>query len=259
MILAIDIGNSTTSVGLFDMRGTLLFRSDLSTSKHVTRDQCAISLMGVFQLYGAVIGAVTSAIVASVVPPITAAMAEAVTLLIGKAPLIVGPGIKTGLNIKADMHTQMGADIVSSSVAAAAKYPTPVIVVDMGTAVTMSVIVGNTYEGCVIMPGVRTALEALSDRAAELPHISLERPASILGRNTIDAMRSGVLYGNAAMLDNMISYLEEASAPAAAVVATGGNASTILPYCKRKIQYDQNLLMDGLYLLCQKNAERNRK
>jgi len=133
------------------------------------------------------------------------------------------------------------------------------IVIDMGTATTMSVLSGTTYLGCVIIPGVRIAVEALSQCAAELPHISIEPPPSILGRNTIDAMRSGVLYGNAAMLDNMIERLEEASQPAATVVMTGGNGHMIRKYCKRDIIYDANLLMDGLFLLYQKNADRLKK
>ncbi|MPN28005.1 Type III pantothenate kinase [bioreactor metagenome] len=157
------------------------------------------------------------------------------------------------------MHNQMGADIVCSAVAAIQKYPSPVIVVDMGTATTMTVLMGNVCEGCVIIPGVHLSLRALSERAAELPHISIEAPPSILGRNTIDAMRSGVVYGNASMLDGMIARLEVATAPAKTVVATGGNASKILPYCRREILFAPDLLLDGLYLLYLKNAERHRK
>lgn len=259
MILTVDIGNTNTTIGLFDKNGTLTLRSSLETDKGKTADQCAIDLLGVFHLHSADIGLVDGAIISSVVPPLTATISDAVRLLIGKPPLIVGPGVKTGLNIKSEMHNQLGADIVTSAVAALQKYSSPLIVIDMGTATTMTVLIDATCEGCVIIPGVHISLEALSERAAELPHISIEQPVSIIGRNTIEAMRSGIVYGNAGMLDSMIERLEEATAPAATVVATGGNASKILRYCKHEIIYDPDLLLTGLYLLYQKNVERHRK
>ena len=239
MVLAIDVGNSITAVGLFD-GGRLVFRSDLATARRSTRDQCAISLLDVFRLYRADIGAVTGCIVSSVGPSLNAALCGAV-------------------EIKSDLHTQLGSDIVAYSVGAVSKYPTPLIVVEMGTAITMSVLNGNVYEGCVIMPGVRVALDALSDRAAELPHISIQAPGSILGHNTVDAMRAGAVYGNASMVDGMIARLEEASAPAVTVVGTGAAAPDILRYCKREIIYDPDLLLNGLYLIHQKNTEKKQR
>lgn len=255
MVLAIDVGNSIVTVGLFDAGGSLLFRSSLNTCKGWTRDQCAIILLDVFRLYGAEIKAVTGTIIASVVPPVTSSICGAAAFLTGQAPILMGPGVKTGLNIKSDIHAQMGADIVSCSVAAIAKYSAPVIVIDMGTATTMSVLLGNTYEGCVLLPGVSVALEALSERAAELPYISIEPPPSILGHNTVDAMRAGVVYGNASMIDGMITRLEEASAPAATVVGTGLTAQAILSHCKRDILYDADLMLDGLYLIYKKSTD----
>ena len=231
MILAVDVGNSNTTVGLFDAAGRLSFLSALETDKDKTKDRCAIDLLGVFGLYGAEIGSVDGAILSSVVPSLTATMTAAVGRLIGCSPMVVGPGIKTGLNIKAEIHNQLGADIVASSVAAIQKYPQPIIVIDMGTATTFSYLSESTYKGCVIIPGVRIAVEALSGRAAELPHISLEQPPSIFGRSTIDAMRSGVLYGNAAMIDGMIQRMEAEAKPVATVVMTGGNAEMIQPHC----------------------------
>ena len=259
MVLAVDIGNSTTSVGLFDGSGALLFRSDLTTSRNATRDQCAISLRGVFALYSADLFSVTGVMISSVVPSVTANMRDAAALLTGKPPLVMGPGVKTGLNIKSDIHTQMGSDIVACSVAALHKYPSPIIVIDLGTAVTMSYLQGSTYEGCVILPGIRVALEALSERAAELPHISIETPPSIFGHNTVDAMRSGILYGNASMIDGMIERLEQEGGAPATVVATGECGSEVLAHCKHSIQYDANLLLDGLYLVYQKNTEAKRR
>lgn len=256
MILAIDIGNSDTTLGLFDASGRLIFRSSLATDKGMPRDQCAMVLMEVFRLYQADVGAVTGTILSSVVPPVTDAMCSAVKMLTGKIPMVIGPGVKTGLNIRAELHTQLGSDIVADSVCAISRYPSPVIVVDLGTAITLSLLIDNSYEGCAIMPGVRVALEALSEHAAELPHISIQPPPSILGRNTIDAMRAGILHGYASMVDGMIGRFEEAAGlTAVSVVATGGSASTILKFCHRPIQYDANLLLDGLYLIYQKNKD----
>lgn len=260
MILAVDVGNSTTTVGLFDGAGKLTFRATLETSRSKTRDQCAIDLVGVFRLYGADIHAVDGSILSSVVPPLTAVFTDALTRITGKPPMVVGPGIKTGLNIKAEIHNQLGSDIVASSVAAIAAYPSPIVMVDLGTATSASLIVGSVYEGCVIMPGLILALEAMWSRADALPPISLEAsdPVELLGRTTEEAMRSGALYGHAAMLDGVIDRMEEAAGSPVTVVATGGGAPRILRYCRRTVHYDADLVMRGLYLLYQKNTRKSR-
>lgn len=260
MILAIDIGNTSTNIGLFNSKGKLEFLSELETDKQKTQDQCCIDLLGVFQLYRSEISAVTGAILSSVVPPMTENMAAAVARLTGQRPLIVGPGLKTGMNIKADVHNQLGSDIVASSVAAFSKYPTPIIVINLGTAITFSYLSDNSYEGCAITPGIRVALEALSERAAQLPHISLEGGVNPLGRNTVDAMRAGVLFGNAGAVDAMIRRMEDAAgAQARTIVATGDSSLQLLRHCTHSIQVDHNLLMDGLFLLYQKNTSQSRK
>ena len=262
MILAVDVGNSNITVGLFDMTGKLAFLSSLGTNTQKTTDQCAVDLLGIFGLHRADIASVSGAILSCVVPPMQAIMSGAIARLTGRPPMVVGPGIKTGLNIKAEIHNQLGSDIVASSVAAIAKYPGSIVVIDMGTATSMSLLKGSVYEGCIIMPGVHLALEALWSRAAALPPISVEAPAhqiSLLGRTTEEAMRSGILYGHASMVDGMIDRLALAAGGMPTVVATGGNAPSILPYCRHPITYNEYLVMDGLYLLYQKNAERHRK
>ena len=260
MILTIDIGNSSITAGIYGADERPRFVSCLETSRHKSRDRCAMDLLNLCRLYGEDVRSVEGAILSCVVPPLEASMVSAVEFLTGKRPLVVGPGIKTGLNIRSDLHNQLGSDIVASSVAALHRYPSPVIVVDLGTATTFSLLRGGVYEGCAILPGVRLGLDALADRTAELPHISIETPPSPLGRNTIDAMRSGVVYGNAGMVDRMIDRFEQACGePVKAVVATGGNAPLILPHCARQITFDPNLLLDGLYLIYKKNAEKHRK
>lgn len=259
MILAIDIGNTTTSVGFFDPKGRLQFLSELETDRKRSQDQCCIDLLGIFQLYRADITAVTGAILSSVVPPMTGKMAAVLARLTGRKALLVGPGLKTGMNIKADVQNQLGSDIVASCVAAFSKYETPCIVVNLGTAITFSYLSDRAYEGCSIAPGVGIALEALSERAAQLPHISLEGKADPLGRNTVDAMRAGVLHGNAGAIDRIIDRMEEAAgAKASIIVATGGGFSDLLRCCTHHIHMDPDLLMDGLFLLYQKNAGRRR-
>ncbi|SMC50202.1 type III pantothenate kinase [Papillibacter cinnamivorans] len=256
MLLAIDIGNSTISVGLFGEGARLVFISSLNTDKNATCDQCAIAIMNLFRLYKCDLAAVTGAIVCSVVPPVTSSVAAAIETLFGKPPMVVGPGIKTGLNIKTEIHAQLGSDIVASAVSALNKYKTPIVVIDMGTATTFSLISErNTFEGCIIFPGVRIALEALSEHAAQLPFISIDTPDSLIGKNTIDSMRSGILYGNAGMIDNVIGRIEETAGSVSTVVATGGNAPLILPQCRRSIIYNKDLLMEGLYLIYYRNAE----
>lgn len=260
MILAIDIGNTITNIGLFTGKGKLVFLSSLETDKKKTQDQCCIDLLGVFGLYQADVHQVNGAILSSVVPPMTGNMAAAVTRLTGVKPLVVGPGLKTGMNIKADVHNQLGSDIVASSVAAFSKYEAPIIVINFGTAITFSYLSDSAYEGCAIKPGVRLALDALSERAAQLPHISMDGSVTPLGRNTVDAMRAGILLGNAGAIDRMIESMEEAAGmPARTVVATGEETGQMLRYCRHKIREDHDLLMDGLFLLYEKNSASGRK
>lgn len=260
MILAIDIGNISTTIALFTEDGKLLFQSRLDTDTKMTDDRCAIDLLGVFQLYRADLAAVKGSILSSVVPPITRTYTRTLTRLVGRAPLVVGAGVKTGLNIKAEVHNQLGSDIVASAVAAAALYPTPAIVINSRTAVTFSYLSANTFEGCSIMPGVEIALEALSQNGAQLPQISLDHVNTPLGRNTVDSMRAGLLYGYSGAFDRVIEELElAAGAPANVVVATGSHAPELYRHCRRDIKYDHDLLVKGLYLLYAKNTERTRK
>ncbi|MCC8123563.1 MAG: type III pantothenate kinase [Oscillospiraceae bacterium] len=259
MILAVNVCNALTTVGLFDERGKAVFYSSIQTSPDKTPDQCAIDFMGLFSLHHANVGEVTGSILACVVPPLTASVAEALRRLTGRRPMVVGPGIKTGLNIRSDLHNQLGADIVACSVAVTARYPSPVLVVDMGTATTFSLLCDGVYEGCVIAAGIRLGVEALSARAAELPAIALEMPKAVLGHNTVDAMQSGVVYGGAGMVDSMIDRIARAhGAPLAAVVATGELAPLITGCCTHEIICDPDLHMDGLFLIYQRNSKKSK-
>lgn len=256
MLLAIDVGNSTTSVGLFNRDKALQFLAVLDTDSRKTADQISIDLMNVFMLYHYDLKEVSGAIVCSVVPPLNFMLEKAVRRLLGKPPMVVGPGIKTGLNIRMDFQTQMGADIVADAVSALEKFSAPIVTIDMGTATTIGVISHDrTYEGGLLLPGVNLSLEALSRRAAQLPAISLQPPKALIGKNTEDCMRSGIIYGTAGMIDGVIDRIRgEFPGKALSVVATGGNAPVIVKYCRNKIVYDKYLLMDGLWTIYQKNC-----
>ena len=255
MLLAVDVGNSTTSVGLFQSDRTLCFLASLDTDSRKTADQISIDLMNLFTLYHYSHKDVTGAILCSVVPPLNFMMEKALFRLLDRPPMVVGPGVKTGLNIRMPIQTQMGADIVADAVSALERFQPPIITIDMGTATTIGVISeGRTYEGGLLLPGVQVSLEALSRRAAQLPDISLQHPKTLIGKTTEDCMRSGIVYGTAGMLDGIIDRIrEEFPGKELSVVATGGNAPVIVRYCRNPIVYDKYLLMNGLWSIYQKN------
>ena len=255
MLLAIDVGNSNTSVGLFDKGKNLKFLASLDTDSRKTADQISVDLMNLFMLYRFHYTEVSGAILCSVVPPLNFMMEKALTRLLGRPHMVVGPGVKTGLNIRMPVQTQVGADIVADAVSALEKFSPPIITIDMGTATTIGVISqGRNYEGGLLLPGVNVSLEALSRRAAQLPDISLQHPKSLIGKTTEDCMRSGIVYGTAGMLDGVIDRIrEEFPGQKLSVVATGGNAPVIVRYCRNPIIYDKYLLMDGLWTIYQKN------
>ena len=255
MLLAIDIGNSNISVGLFGQERKLHFLASIDTDSRKTADQISIDLMNIFSLYGFDLKNVSGAIFSSVVPPINFMMEKALTRLLGKPPMIVGPGVRTGLNIRMEIHNQLGADLVADAVAALEKYPAPIIVIDMGTATTIAYISAkHTYEGGLMFPGVRLSLDALSDHAAQLSDISLQYPKNLIGKNTEDCMRNGIVYGTAGMLDGIIDRIRDTiPGEMPTIVATGNNAPVIVRYCRNRVVYDKYLLMEGLWTIYHKN------
>ena len=255
MLLAVDIGNSTTSIGVFDQNKNLRLLASVNTDSRKTADQISVDLMNLFNLYHFDYTAITGAILCSVVPPLNFMMEKALTRLLGKPPMVVGPGVRTGLNIRLTNQTQVGADIVADAVAALEKFQPPIITIDMGTATTIGVISEwRTYEGGLLLPGVNVSLEALSRRTAQLPAISLQYPKALIGKTTEECMRAGIVYGTAGMLDGIIDRIrEEFPGREVSVVATGGNAPVIVRYCRNPIIYDKYLLMNGLWTIYQKN------
>lgn len=253
MILTIDIGNTNTTVGAFEGKD-IVFVSRLATDRNRMEDQYALELNSIFSLYNVSKKDFTGAIIGSVVPPLTPYITNAIKKLIGITPLIVGPGIKTGLNIRIDNPAQLGADLAAGAVAASALYPLPCIVFDLGTATKASVVDSDgAMIGGVIAPGVRISLEALAARTAQLPQIDLEAPQKVIGTNTIDCMKSGSVFGTAAMIDGLCLRIEEQLGCKATVVATGGYLPEIAKHCRREIIQNDILVLQGLRIIYERN------
>ena len=254
MILTIDIGNSTITLGGVE-GDDIRFECRINTDRVKTSDTYCIDLKTLFEIYGVELGTIEGVIIASVVPQVLNSVRTAIRKLLGTEPLVVGPGLKTGLNIKLENPGQMGADLVAAGVAALREHKPPMVIIDMGTATTMSVLdpEGAHLGGCVC-PGLRISLEALTGRTSLLPGIQLDSPRQAIGRNTADAMRSGIMYGNAAMLDGMIDRFREETGWDFTVVATGGLAKRVVPLCRHRIVYDRHLIIKGLAALYRDNA-----
>ena len=255
MILTVDIGNSNIVLGGVQEE-TIAFEARLRTEATKTSDQYCVDLKILLDVYKINPEDIEGCIISSVVPQVLNSFQTAIKKLIGKTPLVVGPGIKTGLDIRLENPGQTGADLVVADVAALREHKPPLIVIDMGTATTMSVLDQNgAHIGGCIIPGVRISLDALTDRTALLPGLQLDQPKRAIGRNTIDAMRSGIMIGNACMLDGMIARMEAELGSKTTVIATGGIAKFIVPLCKTPIIYDKDLLIKGLVALYRDNKK----
>ncbi|MBQ6996934.1 MAG: type III pantothenate kinase [Oscillospiraceae bacterium] len=253
MILTVDIGNSNIVLGgVADNK--ILMEARLRTDATKTSDEYCIDLSMILDVYHISPADIEGSIIASVVPQVLNSMQTAIKKLTGKASLVVGPGLKTGLNIKIENPSQTGADLVVGNVAALREHKPPLIVIDMGTATTMTVLdeTGALIGGC-ICPGVKISLDALTERTALLPGLQLDQPKRAIGRNTIDCMRSGIMMGNACMLDGMIERMEAELGHKCTVIATGGIAKFIVPLCKTPMIYDKDLIVKGLAALYQDN------
>ena len=254
MILAIDIGNTNIVIGCIDKEKTY-FIERLSTVRTKTELEYAVDIKTVLDIYGMKAADIEGCIISSVVPQITnIAKLAAKKILHEKEVMVLGPGIKTGLNIMMDHPGQLGADLVADAVAGIAEYPAPMIIIDMGTATTASVVdAKKNYIGGMILPGVRISLDALTSRASQLSGISIEEPKRVIGKNTIECMKSGVLYSNAGAIDGIVERIEEELGQKATVIATGGLAKKIVPYCKKEIILDEDVLLKGLLVIYEKN------
>ena len=255
MILAMDIGNTCITLGIYDGE-KLAATTRLATDRARTSDQYAVELHTLLQIYGLDSEKFSGAIIGSVVPALNHHMSDAIERVIHHRPLVVGSGVKTGLNILLDDPAQAGADLVCGAVGAKEKYPLPCLVFDLGTATTISVVDKNgNFLGGTIAAGIGISLDALASRTSQLPLVSLKNPGKVVGRNTVEAMRSGMIYGTASMIDGMIERIEEELGQPCTVVATGGRSGDVIPYCKRAVALDPDLLLDGLRVIYSRNTK----
>lgn len=255
MILAVDCGNTNIVLGCIE-DGEISDVMRLETNRKKTEFEYAATIRQILRISGRNKSDFEGAIISSVVPQLTETLKTAVDLITGHDALIVGAGVKTGLNIRIDDPSQLGADLVAAAVAALSLHNPPLVIIDMGTATTISAIDQNArLLGGAIMPSPNVAMEALTGSVSLLPHIPIEPSKRVIGSNTIDCMKSGAIFGTAASIDGMIDRIEEELGSPATVIATGGLARKILPFCRRNITFDENLLLRGLWVIWQKNIK----
>lgn len=253
MLLAIDIGNTNLVIGCIE-NDSIVFKARIATDRTRTSDQYGVEIKNMIEAFGVKLSDITDCIISSVVPPVFNSVRTGVIKVIGKQPMVVGPGLKTGLNIQMDVPSQVGSDRIVIAVAALAEYKAPLILMDMGTATTIEVVEPeNVYMGGVIFPGMKLSLDALTSKAAQLPGISLDKPKKVIGKNTVDCMRSGMMYGTAAMIDGLIDRIAEELGHSSTIIATGGMAQFIIPLCRHTIILEKDLLLKGLNIIYKKN------
>ena len=256
MILAVDIGNTHICLGTAEGDSVRQIARLVSDPLR-TENEYAVLIRQMLAFEGIGADGFEGAILSSVVPPLTGTMKLAIQIVTGKDALVVGSGIRTGLNIRIDDPAQLGGDLAVGAVAALHECRPPMVILDMGTATTISVINGKgEFVGGAIAPGLGLSITALAERTSQLPDIPVEAPAKCIGRNTIDCMKSGAVFGTASMIDGMIARIEEELGEETTVIATGGLAARVIPHCRHAIRYDGDLLLKGLAVLWQKNRKK---
>ncbi|MBO7473243.1 MAG: type III pantothenate kinase [Ruminococcus sp.] len=256
MLLAVDIGNTNIVFGCVDDKDEVVLFERISTDHNATAAEYAVLIKTILEMNSFNISDIDDAIMSSVVPSVTNTVKEAIKKLFKVEVMMAGPGVKTGLNILIDNPAQLGSDQAVDAVAAINQYPAPLIIIDMGTATTLSVVDSKkNYRGGVILTGMKVSADALTARTAQLPKINFEVPPHVIGTNTIDCLKSGILYSNASALDGIIDRMEEELGEKCTVVATGGLSELVVPLCKREIILDNNLLIKGLAIIYRKNKK----
>lgn len=255
MLLTADVGNTNIKFGIYD-NDRLKFKLRVSTDTDKTSDEFAVELYTFFQIYGIDVKQIDSSIISSVVPKIVSPLTSAVMTVAGVESIVIGPGVKTGLDIKIDHPENLGADIVAGCVGAYEKYGGPFVMIFMGTATVIVYVDENkTYLGGAIAPGVGISLDALTSKGALLPSVDLKAPEKVISTNTSDCIRSGIMFGTACMLDGMIDRFYEQTGNKCKVIATGGFAQLMSENCTHKIISDENVILDGLNYIYKKNKK----
>lgn len=254
MLLVIDIGNTNTVLGIYD-GDRLVQHWRLATSRSRTSDEYGVLIRQLFEMAPHEIQKINGCIVACVVPPMQATITSMVERFFNIVPLVVGPGIKTGMPILYENPREVGADRVVNAVAAYERFRQACIVVDFGTATTFDAIsTDGRYLGGSIVPGVVISAEALFQRASKLPRVEIVAPEKVIGRNTVTSMQSGLLYGYVSLVDGMVDRISEEMQCSVRVIATGGLSSLFATHSRRIEDYDPDLTLVGLKILYERNV-----
>ena len=256
MLLAVDIGNTNIKVGAWDA-DQLIFVSAMHTNVLRTADEYAARLLDVFRLHGCTGAQFDAAMISNVVPPLSSVLTAAVAQVIqSNRVYLASPTMESGLEIQVDSPATLGADLVCAAAAVARKLPLPCVMIGLGTAsIIFAIDKDARLIGGAVSPGVSISIDALANRTAQLPHINLENPGPIIGKNTVDCMKSGIVYGTACMLDGMIARMREEMDGEVSAVAFGGLSHSIVPYCREKILLDDTLVLEGLKILYENNTQ----
>ena len=253
MLLTADVGNTNIKLGIFD-GDKLIHKMRFSTSPVKTSDELVVVMYAFFQVYKIDVNRIDASIISSVVPKVTQPLREAITIVTGKKCLVIGPGLKTGMDLKIDRPETLGGDIVCGCVGTYEKYGGPLIVIFMGTATVVTYVDENcAYRGGIIAPGVGISLDALTSRGALLPAVDLMAPKKAICTNTVDCMRSGIMNGTSCMLDGMIDLFMRETGKSCKIVATGGLAPQMIQNCTHEIAYEENIILNGLKSIYAKN------
>jgi type III pantothenate kinase len=256
ILLAIDIGNTNVSMGVFDWRGEERLRDHwrLSTRREETSDEVAVTVRSLFSASGLPAEEVTDVIISSTVPPLLPIWERVCTKLFSRPPMVVGPGIRTGMPVRYENPREVGPDRIVNAVAAYELHGGPIVAVDFGTATTFDCVSGGgEYLGGAIFPGIHISMEALFERASMLHRIEVARPKSVIGRTTTDSLQSGLLYGYAGMVDSMVGRIREELGPESHCIATGGLAARIAGESSCIERVEPFLTLEGLRILFEKN------
>lgn len=255
MLLTADVGNTNIKLGLFD-GDRLVHKLRVSTNPAKTSDEFTVELYTFFQIYNIDRSKVDGSIISSVVPKVTQPLREAIQIVTGVKSMIIGPGLKTGMELKIDHPETMGADLVCGCVGAYQKYGGPLIMIFMGTATVIAYVDEHfSYRGGIIAPGVNISLDALTSRGALLPSVDMRPPKKVICTNTVDCIRSAMTHGTACMLDGMIDKFTEEAGKECTLVATGGLAPMMIKNCRHEITFDENIILDGLCCIYRKNKK----
>ncbi|WKA58667.1 type III pantothenate kinase [Planococcus shenhongbingii] len=253
MILVMDVGNTNIILGIYG-QDRLLYHWRLETDRHKTEDEFGMQVKALLNDADLSFASINGIIMSSVVPPIMYALEQMCQKYFHVKPLIVGPGVKTGLNIKYENPREVGADRIVNAVAAIHEYGAPLIIVDFGTATTYCYIDEHRqYMGGAIAPGINISTEALYTRASKLPRIEIARPSSVVGKNTVSAMQSGIVYGYVGQAEGIVSRMKAQSRQKPTVIATGGMAALIANESSVIDKVDPFLTLKGLYLIYKRN------